>query len=485
MLCQGFLRLGHKPIPFSSKLSRTTISTVDALIVLPGSDQHATEIERAISLMRSNSQVLAFLRHRWSGCAGPRSAFRSAFSSKTRTIGKALSNMKLAGFDRVSTWLPLPKYALSEEFVSLSHSEEVAASLACNELWSRVRGRFHDGFGVYGCSQEAGLHLLERRLGNELQRFLHGCRLRITRFDLRERGALVLFLLDRLNGKAYVCRVARQGAGFLFRHKKMQVQIRAELRQSPVVSKIPEDIAHLRLNEYDFYIEARARGSISWRLPAAVRGKLDDQLIRFLYEIASATHVRRMILESDIEAEAEVWRDQVGAKLNGRLGDAIKSSIQMLWDRLRGREASFGWVHGDYGYGNVIASAKSGSISSVIDWETASPSSFIGIDLFNFLLQRARTQNGASLTEAAAQIAEGIISGGALAENASLRSYLQTFLPEKSMQMAVLAFTLCRWVRREHRYALSQAVDAQDQERALLHVVKVLERSGGSVSHGT
>jgi hypothetical protein len=150
-----------------------------------------------------------------------------------------------------------------------------------------------------------------------------------------------------------------------------------------------------------------------------------------------------------------------------------------------GVPATFGWIHGDYGYGNVLASAASGQLSSVIDWETASRDSFIGVDLFNFLLQRARIEGAVTLAQAVGTLLEDIQRGTFVAREASRRHYCEKFLLDPRTQLMVLGVTLCRWGLREYRYTLTQAPDAEDLIQALEKLSSAVATLDASSEAGT
>ncbi|HEX2492830.1 MAG TPA: phosphotransferase [Steroidobacter sp.] len=309
-------------------------------------------------------------------------------------------------------------------------------------------------------------HTLAQKLADEGIR----CRLRVTRFDLRERGALVLFLADEASERAFVCRVVRGAAAYehLRRHWDLQDGVRRALSGSPRIRAfVPEAIAAVQINEHRCWLESRAPGTVSWRLPEKRRGRLDAGMIEFLAGLAHAAGVAREICEADISREAGMWRNQIGGRLDAELANLLSELVHRLRTNAVGRTAVFGWVHGDYGYGNALASADDGRLCSIIDWETAAPESFIGVDLFNFLLQRARMRHLCGLHVAAArlirQIRDGVVDG----EMPGAGEFIARFAPERTMQLMILGVTLLRWVLREHRYTVSNGPSRRDLIGAL------------------
>lgn len=463
-LCAGLSRLSYRALELT-RANAEDVHQAAALVVLPGAASTPKLVEATISKMRADAQVLVFFPHRWSTYAGVRSGVRNLLSHRSWTMRRATAIARSAERGKPQIWLPVPKHTVPEEFVALSEPQEMAASMACTERRARLRARLHDGFGIYGSPGGAGMGGLARMLESALEKNGFPCALRITRFDLRNRGALVLFVMDQANARAYVCRIVRgEVSEHLQRHWRLQASVRCDVQPHALQSRIPQEIATVRIDEHTCWIETRSPGTVSWRIPQRLRPVLDDQIVGFIADLAAVTGVDHVVSEADIDNEAALWADQIGTKLKGASADLLSEAYELLRERVVGAAAKFGWVHGDYGYGNVLADPCTGELSSVIDWETASSQSFVGVDLFNFLLQRARSRG--SVREATDRVLREIESGD-LGGGTSVSRYLARFLPDRTLQLHVLLLTLCRWLRREHRYGLRPPANSDDLRAAL------------------
>lgn len=474
-LCEGLARLGYRAEQLTH---RTRGDSFRALLLMPGVDLTPEAFNDVLGSADEQAQVLAFFKHRWAAFAGVRAGVRSMFGKASYGRGQVSRLLQRTHWQLHSTWLPLPKLSQAEEFVAFSERDEVGASLGVSQAFAgAVRARLHDGFGIYACKGSAGIDVLADALLREVSEQLGVRSFRITRFDLRERGALVLFLKDDALRKSYVCRIVRLGAAAerIQRHWDLQARVKRAAQALPDASRmIPETLSSFELGDYRVWLEERAPGTVSWRLPHSSRPKLDTQLIDFLAQLAQLTGVQRVVEEKDIERESNMWSDEVGPRLPQDLRTALTEAVDRLRVGLVGRQAVFGWVHGDYGYGNVLASPDDARVSSVIDWETASCDSFIGVDLFNFLMQRARSAAGASVAAAAAMVMRDIQTRRMGARE--LGEYCGRFLPDRHVQLMVMGITLCRWVLREHRYTVTAGPDAKDLCEALAEFKKAVDQ---------
>lgn len=469
----GFERLGYSCHTVEDALRNATVAAdVSAVVILPGSTVNLGSAIKLLASVRGDVQVMAFFKHRWNAFRGVRNGLRSLTSEHAYTVSRVRVALRSAGLKPHSTWLPLPRFSQVEEFVSISAPEEVAASMASERgLVSSIRARFHDGFGVYAVrGSHRGIESLAHALGEKMAENGAVASLEITRFDLRERGALVLFLEDRTRQKSYVCRVVRSGQAFdhLQRHWDFQRWVKDDVKLEPELSRrIPATIASLSLGDHHAWVEERAQGTVSWRIAPKFRPKLDAEILDFLLRLGSINSARRAAQVADFEREGRMWAHQVAANIPPQLSHTISRTVRRLAIGFAGTPTTFGWIHGDYGYGNVLASAASGQVHSVIDWETASRDSFIGVDLFNFLLQRARTERSSILSQAVAELLLEIRQGTFSTKEAARQQYCATFLPDRRVQLMVLGVTLCRWGLREYRYRLTRAPDVDDLIRAL------------------
>jgi aminoglycoside phosphotransferase (APT) family kinase protein len=235
----------------------------------------------------------------------------------------------------------------------------------------------------------------------------------------------------------------------------MQLAIRkATVRAEKVCSRIPEPIIEFMIDGRKCWIERRMDGTIGWRLAPKQRHELSVQLVEFLRDLAEATARTVTFSERDLFSLINAW-----PVASSRLSSS--QDVETELSRLsRYLVATFtnvittvGWAHGDFGYSNAIAVARSGQLRSVIDWETASDRCPIGVDLFNFLLQRRIIEAKQTLNHAVRALVREVQEGALGIEIRGIDPFLRRFLPRSADAMAVLGLTLYRWVQRDRRYA--------------------------------
>lgn len=467
-LVSGLMSLGYQAIDYRSALALGVVGA-EAVIVLPDTEITMRAFRALVENAAPNAQIFAFFRNRWGVSTGVRSGLRNLLSPLSTTPDRALG--RLGGCEAgASWWIPLPRFVSAEEFVLSSAAEEVAASLALSgDRWVGVRARFHEAFGVYRGGFPVGLSALERMLGAGLNEggLSHG--IRVTRFDLRERGVLVLLLSDTDEGRRLVCRVVKGEVGVksLQRHWAFQEAVRASAAEVPSVSRLlPRPVGVVRIGEHRGWVEERSPGTVSWRMPPHCRDKIDSQLVGFLSGLADLASSIREVCPRDLEREGDIWKDEIGQKLHGPCASVVSDVLEVLRASLLGRTAHFSWVHGDFGYGNALA-VSGGDLSAVIDWETASEDGLVGIDFFNFLLQRARTLGARGLTDATGGLID-LIAKGRLGDAAcGAAEFVNRFMPSAKAQLLLMGVALRRMVLRDHRYEEPTPLATTDMLAAL------------------
>lgn len=429
----------------------------DAVLHFQISEQNpSVPLSSLLRAMGPRGQFLGLFRHRVTLFRGIRHSVRNLFSRDGVLQWRCGRQLGLAGIGAAEFWLPLPNLPNLEEFSSADSAEEIEASLGRGRLYSAFFRHCSDGLGIYAArSEQSGFRTL-------LEHVATGCRnlgievgsLRMTRFDLRARGALVTILRSNGLPQELVCRFAHgtDAQRRLQRHWDMEHGVRADLSRIGMDRTIPGTVARFDLGEDQCWIEQRVNGTISWRLPQRHRSRLDSQLLGFLDALAQLAGEERLAAAKEIEEQLD---DSSGAVLRPSHGldDALGALRNHLAAALRSQPFRYGWTHGDFGYGNAVASPSDGRLEAVIDWETASRKALIGIDLFNFLIQRGLEQTSYNLQESISKLIARIDGDWTGERDAVMMPFLARYLPRPTQQLTCLGATLHRWVRRECRNA--------------------------------
>lgn len=478
-LVSGLANLGYEAIDYRTEAA-SQLKGVKAVIILPDTEIPLPAFERMLKGVAPDAQICAFFRNRWGVLAGVRSGLRGLFSPASSTITKVSGILGERAIG-ASWWMPLPRFVNAEEFVLSSAREEVASSLGLSSVrWAAIRSQFHEAFGVYKSNPESGIPTLERKLEESLKGKEGAHDLRISRFDLRERGVLVLLLSDSASGQNLVCRVVRgeEGARSLQRHWEFQELVRASARNAPGVNRLlPVGVGAVQIGDHRGWVEERSPGTVSWRMPRRYRDSIDGQLVGFLSELATLEPHARRISRCDLERERGIWSDQIRTRLRAVCATAAQEALEVALPVLLDQEAHFCWVHGDFGYGNALA-MPDGRLSAIIDWETASEGGLAGIDFFNFLLQRARTLGARGVADASDSLIALI--GRCELGNAvcGAKDFVERFIPTQRAQLTLMGLALRRLMLREHRYESPSRYEVADMVEALERWRSAFEGSG-------
>ena len=432
---------------------------LDAVIRFPrGDGRIESSLGELLGTLNERGQFLGFFRHRWTLTGGMRTAIRNLLAPHSNGLAASLRIIRRAGLADTAVWVPIPKLQIPEELVTRTDYAEIATSKASSsEIYGAFIAHFHDGFVVAAATRHLGIQTLAEKIHCAMKAHDHSSSTaEIIRFDMRDRGALVLFLRTS-EGQDRVCRIA-DGPTMteqLQRHWDMQFAIReATVGAEKVHSRIPEPCIELMIDGRKCWIERRMEGTIGWRLAPKQRHDLSVQLVEFLRDLADVTGRRVTFSERDLFDLINAW--QVASSRLSPTQD-VESELNRLSRYLIARftnvVTTVGWAHGDFGYSNAIAAAKSGQLQSVIDWETASDLCPIGVDLFNLLLQSRIIEANQTLDHAVRALVHEVQRGKIGTEIRGIDPYLKRFLPTSADAMAVLGLTLYRWVQRERRYA--------------------------------
>ena len=341
-----------------------------------------------------------------------------ALSSASTVAGAWRTRMHRAGLYRVEEFLPLPSIRSPEEFVSSRHGKIILSRRA--SLLDRAASRlgalplFHEGWLYFASRPEAGTHPLLRGVAHGLRARNSECgELRVDRFDLRERGALVLLLSQSSGGSRpgsigirprigahestppladtarVVCRVTadartnrgvRQNAAWVSRlHQSSRLPLDAK-------SLVPRSLGDFDLPSGHAYAESLIEGAIGWKLVGTprVEARLFDTLYAFVRTLGRST---ARLTHVDTPLFAALARPAYQLCIDEETSDLLTVLVERLRTRLVDTSRTLVWAHGDFGYGNAIAESRSGTLRGVIDWEQARED-LAGTDLLNFLVQR-------------------------------------------------------------------------------------------------
>gem|GEM_PF-3873351 len=282
--------------------------------------------------------------------------------------------------------------------------------------------------------------------------------IKLERFYLRNRGSLLLVLLNNATCTKYLARIAtsRKINSVLSRNREAVDRIHNLPEIAPEIRmKIPRIVDKRDLNGANIYIEEYKTCVIAWKLrrdPALDR-VIYSNAFEFIYKFNLGTRKQQTVTD-------QLFDKIIGHDLD-RLGKAFaENNYQVIWvNRVRdllyswfsGRQITVVIGHGDYGPGNILCDEKSGALLAVIDWDTYVGKELPGVDFLNYRLQQLRNAREWDLVAAI----------GDLYQELAGREYPDTRMPGYNESdfgitckdlIAYLCITVIRFARRSVPY---------------------------------
>ena len=362
-----------------------------------------------------------------------------------------------AGFERVEEFLPLPRLWTAEEFVSSRYGEAAlpadtpAIEVGLNRIG--LLSILHDGCAYIASSRNAGTSAVLQRIATQLAPEAENEQsLVLERFDLRDRGALVLMVRSTAAGRRIVCRITTGEE--IDRSVRLNAEWTARVRESPSVSAavkqlIPTPLGSFSMRAGAGYIEELIPGTIAWklarnsRLDFALQKAMGDFIYRFNRDTAVTVRVDEIVFAGLMKSAHVLSMDQETLRLVADLEHRLRN-------RMLSTDRWLVWAHGDFGYGNAIADSKTAALRGIIDWDQGRVD-LAGVDLLNLLLFREPGRGNSPLVTSFQSIADRVVAHGFRGLDARL-DYEDTFPLGEQGRLDVLAFVALRITQRAAIY---------------------------------
>jgi hypothetical protein len=379
--------------------------------------------------------------------------------------------LRHAGFERVEEFLPLPRLLNAEEFVSSSHGSAVVPSdVSAIEMALDKAGllsMFHEGWAYIASGPQGGTFAFLEKIATPLRPVLNGQpEVLLERFDLRNRGALVLLLRSRSGRRRFVCRITT--GDLTDRSVRRNAEWTARVHQSPLIcaavkAAVPKPVASFVVHPGTAYLEDLIEGTIAWKL--AGKAGLDAVMLvamfQFIKQFNRDTAVETVFDENTFD---QLVRSAHEFSVDDETARRMTALEARLRQRILGTRRLLVWAHGDFGYGNAIADPQTGQVRGIIDWDQARHD-LSGVDLLNFLLLREHSRRDIPMASLLEEIAKRFVTGGFHAINPRL-DYETDFATGEPSRVDLLGLVALRIAQRVAIYpALFQ------QSRAETHTL--------------
>ena len=378
-----------------------------------------------------------------------------------------ITRVRDAGFTDVAAYAATPSLVEAEEYLGAG-AFIGATPTPCVAWWRAIINRLlnRQPDVVLMCTTHG------RSLLTDLESIGETAPLRIERFALRARGVLLLIVSDE-SGRRFVIRVTTSDV--VDRIVSRNALWTGRIREHPRMSawgraRVPRQAGCRRRAALTVYMEDCLPGEIGWKVArkAAMEQRLFNDVWQFAEDLAEATKERRRLSRKDVAAMltskvSSEAVDQGTIRLEQQLRDSLTA-------RVADNEAVWTWSHGDFGYGNVVADAKTAALNGVIDWDQARVD-LSGVDLLNFLIQRHRIIHGSALPAAVAAVCDPLLNATPTDPRLAGR------LPGPGADVHTLvAWTLLRMTQRDGQYPSNSHRSRDDLHAVLLYGLALVER---------
>jgi hypothetical protein len=359
------------------------------------------------------------------------------------------NRLRRAGFSRLDEFVPLPEPRGAEEFVH-ARAGEISLPTHASRTERMLNGAgllplLSDGYACIASGPSGGTRALLAGLGERL-----GAPVQLERFDLRDRGALVL--LVRAGAERFVCRVTvdDETDRVVSRNAEWTRRIRENAALPAALrALVPAPRGRWEAGDCTQYVEERVAGVVAWKRAGIpqLREPLFAGVYGFVRDFGAATAERARL---DEHAVTSLLGDAPPAWVGREVAEPMDVLRSLLRYRALGRERTRVWAHGDFGFGNAMVDPRTGVLRGIIDWDQARID-LAGVDLLNFLVQREMGARACSFPAAFNEVAGRVASSGFRAVHPSV-DYEERLGIGTSERRDLVGWVALRMAERAIRY---------------------------------
>jgi len=369
--------------------------------------------------------------------------------------------LKKARFFNIQDYMCFPSLDSIEEFVKTdSEFVEIPHYYHLLQKIAKKTGIYkyvHNGFAFVSTKEAIEKNSLLSSIHARLSQTLHAKNfdLRLIRFDIRSRGALVLFVRDNITKKQFITRVVPDGPAnkiisknqsFLkYLHSNKNIPFR-------ISSKIPLPVEAFKINKNYIYVESLLPGVLAWKVNGKrIKNQIYKSAIDFIFQLNCLTRTKvtlnMELLDKLFGEDLELLNSSKAIDLKFRV--ELEKIIDILKGHFLGKEICLVCSHGDYGYGNILVNPHDGNVTGVIDWDTGRKLEFPGIDIINLKIQLNRTGGTQSFIDSIKSIAITMFDGGSIY---GTNNRDNIFKIDPNYNRHIYCIALMRFIARSSRY---------------------------------
>lgn len=330
----------------------------------------------------------------------------------------------------------------------------------------------HDRFAVLCMHRDLLQNALFERIRTALGEsgIQGGASLQLERVDIRDRGALVLFVKETNTSKHFIARVVHsQEIKKIIRKNHSFLQWLHQSNNVPdaVKAKIPTPLAELSFQENHVFIESLMPGILAWKVNSrSLKDRILKESIQFTLDLNISTERKYSIdqkLFSNLFYEDEK-RISESVCCTDKFKRLFDENIANIKDAITGQDMWLSISHGDYGYGNILVDPYNGRLQGVIDWDTGKKQEFAGIDIINLLIQNIRADQNVGFYHSVENIAMHLYSMLPDIADSYIRIHLG--LDDTKVRL-LLQIAVIRYISRSAQYPAVFQTEQDEHEKAM------------------
>lgn len=467
----------------------TSINLYDLILINPNRNikskkQLSDVISHAEKILKPNGTLILIAANKYSFDSIKRN-LRGKKGSHGFSSLQYHNALTSAGLKYIDEFLTLPSINSPIEFISSKNGKidlRIDARKSLKLLSSLNLYRFiHSGYYYIASTSTRPFSLLLENLKNILDGSIHNSDLKIEKFNMRRRGALLIILRNIKSDKSYVARIAASEDINAVLSRNMIAS--DKIHKLPTISnttseKVPRILKNFDLRGAQVYIEEKKPGVLAWTIEnkPGMDKKIYSEAYQFIHQFNLETREQTLVTDNTFdELLGKDLTQMENAFANSDTAvTALKEIRRSLYKYFINKIIYVVMSHGDYGYGNILCNENDGRILAVIDWDTYVEYELPGVDFLHLRLQKYRAKLQGGLCSAVRELKNAISIDSTF--GGSLTSYIEDDFDLTNNDLIVYAcISSIRYIKRSLPYNREFINDYSDNTDTLVMISTFLK----------
>jgi len=341
--------------------------------------------------------------------------------------------------------------------------------------FAQLLGKYHlmhDRFAVLFMQKAIFQHDLFDKIKIALSEHekLEGIHLHVERFDIRDRGALAVFVKEENLSRYFIIRIVhgfKTEAIIKKNHEFLTWLHNMKDLPDEVKKKIPVPLDEFSFKESHVFLETSIPGQLAWKAnKRKIRNRIFNDSIQFIFSLNTINKQIKYMDQREITSlfsnDIHLIENSEVCSLN--LKKLFKNKVEYIKHNIAGLHMCLAAYHGDYGYGNIMVDPRDGRLQGVIDWDTGRKQDFAGVDLMNLMIQKERTEQNIDFFRSVRHL----LGKPSLGIPTYVSDYLRTHFDLEGIKMRLVFFiAIIRNISRAAQYPDIFLVEKDEYTKAL------------------